>query len=62
MAGKDETEGLAERSLNTSVAPPGRNSPGQPEDGGRSPAGNDQREGLEKTSPDRPDAETPSKP
>ena len=57
--GNDRTEGLAEQSLNTSVVYPTQSSPDHPEQGDRAAAdrsltGNDQREGLEKTDPDRP--------
>ena len=62
MAGSDDerAKGLAERSLNTSVAPAGR--PGRSGDGGRSSTGNDQREGLDKTAPDRKARGNSSKP
>jgi len=57
-ATEDRTEGLAERSLNTSIVPPAegsRNGPGQDSSPGqRSSAGNDQRKGLEQASPKSP--------
>lgn len=57
--GKDRAQGLAERSINTSIVPPTENSQDPPEhddysDGTRSLIGNDQREGLEKTDPGDP--------
>jgi hypothetical protein len=65
--GNDRTEGLAEQSLNTSVVQPSQSSPDHQEQGdrtqsNRSLAGNDQREGLEKTDPDRPKPDDRYKP
>jgi hypothetical protein len=45
--GEDRSKGLAERSVNTSVVPPGSGQPDPPGQGDRNPAGNDQRKGLE---------------
>lgn len=57
-APEDRTEGLAERSLNTSIVPPAedhRDRPAQDNSTGqRSLAGNDQRKGLEEASPKSP--------
>ena len=65
--GEGRTEGLAERSMNTSIAPPAQSGPDQPEKGdrsasGKSLAGNDQRKGLEKTDPGDPRFADRSKP
>lgn len=61
MAGKgeDHAQGLAERSVNTSIVHPNQSSPDHQEQGNRTasdciPTDNQQREGLEKTDPDRP--------
>jgi hypothetical protein len=64
--GEDRTEGLAERSVNTSIVHPtqsGRDDPEQGDDsaGSRALTDNDQREGLEKTDPDVPKADDPHK-
>jgi hypothetical protein len=55
MAGKgeDQNQGLAEQSLNTSVVHPNQDGPGRQGHGNRGLTDNDQREGLEKTAPDR---------
>jgi len=55
--GDDHAQGLAEQSLNTSIVHPGRSgsdhvAPDKGSAGNRSPTGNDQRKGLEKTDPD----------
>ena len=65
--GEDRAEGLAEQSLNTSVVQPSQSSPDHQEQGdriqsNRSLTGNDQREGLEKTDPDRPKPDDRYKP
>jgi hypothetical protein len=57
--GDDHAQGLAEQSLNTSIVHPGRGgsdhaAQGKGSSGNRSPTGNDQRRGLEKTDPDAP--------
>jgi hypothetical protein len=64
MSGKDEdrTEGLAERSVNTSIAHPTQSGQDHPEQGdgsagSRALTDNDQREGLEKTDPNVPKAD-----
>ncbi|PVE23929.1 hypothetical protein DC522_13400 [Microvirga sp. KLBC 81] len=69
MAGKgeDRAQGLAERSVNTSIVHPGQSSPDHQEQGDRTASNrilteNQQREGLEKTDPDRPKPEDRHKP
>ncbi len=64
MAGKgeDRAEGLAERSVNTSIVHPSQSSPDHQEQGDRSAGNrtlteNQQREGPEKTDPGRPKPE-----
>ena len=64
--GDDGAEGLAEQSVNTSIVHPGQGGRGDAEQGDRSAGnrsltGNDQREGLEKTATDAPQAEKTSK-
>lgn len=61
MAGKDKdhAQGLAERSVNTSIVHPGQSHPdhqeqGDPTASDRILTENQQREGLEKTDSDRP--------
>jgi len=65
--GEDRAEGLAEQSLNTSIVHPTQSSPDHQEHGdhtqsNRSLTGNDQREGLEGTDPDRPSRQDRYKP
>lgn len=55
--GKDQTEGLAQQSLNTSVVQPGQGGAGGPGHGDRGLTGNDQRRGLEKSGRNRPEAQ-----
>jgi hypothetical protein len=60
--GDDHAQGLAEQSLNTSIVHPDQSGPdhgaqGKGSTGNRSPTGNDQRKGLEKTDPDAPKAD-----
>ncbi|MBM6579614.1 hypothetical protein ILT44_05420 [Microvirga sp. BT689] len=60
--GRDQGQGLAEQSLNTSIVHPGRSgsdhaASGKGSAGSRSLSGNDQRKGLEKTDPDAPKAD-----
>ncbi|WP_445502512.1 hypothetical protein [Microvirga sp. G4-2] len=64
MAGKgeDRARGLAERSVNTSIVHPDQSNPDHQEQGDRTASDrvlteNQQREGLEKTDPDRPKPE-----
>ncbi len=58
----DHTQGLAERSLNTSIVPPSQTGTDHQEQGDRILTENDQREGLEKTDSDRSKAEDRPKP
>ncbi len=66
--GDDQREGLAERSLNTSIVHPDQSGPDQSEQGHAAAGGdrvladNQQREGQEKTDPDRPKADDRFKP
>lgn len=65
--GEDRAEGLAEQSVNTSIVHPGQGGRGHAEQGdgsagNRSLTGNDQREGLEKTEPDAPEAKKSGNP
>jgi hypothetical protein len=65
--GEDRAEGLAERSVNTSIVHPSQSSPDHQEQGDRVASNrvlteNQQREGLEKTDPDRPTPEDRYKP
>lgn len=69
MAGKgeDHAQGLAERSVNTSIVHPSQSSPDHQEQGDRTASDralteNQQREGLEKTDPDQPKPEERYKP
>lgn len=69
MAGKgeDHAQGLAERSVNTSIVHPDQSGPDHQEQGDRTASDrvlteNQQREGLEKTDPDRPKPEDRHKP
>jgi len=69
MSGKsdDHAQGLAERSVNTSIVHPSQSSPDpQKHDDGSSSdrilTDNDQREGLEKTDPERPTKDERTKP
>jgi len=57
--GEDHAQGLAERSVNTSVVHPSQSNPDHEEQGDRSASNrvlteNQQREGLEKNDSDRP--------
>ena len=60
--GLDQTEGLAQQSLNTSVVQPGQGGAGGPGHGDRGLRGNDQRKGLEKTGRNHPEDESRRKP
>ena len=60
--GKDQTEGLAQQSLNTSVVQPGQGGAGGPGHGDRGLTGNDQRKGLEKAGQNRPEENGRRKP
>ena len=65
--GEDRAEGLAERSVNTSIVHPSQSSPDHQEQGdgvasNRVLTENQQREGLEKTDPDRPKPDDRYKP
>jgi hypothetical protein len=56
--GEDHAQGLAERSMNTSIVHPNQSNPDHQEQGDRTasdrvPTENQQREGLEKADPDR---------
>jgi len=57
---EDHAQGLAERSVNTSIVHPSQDRPDRPEQGDRSASErvlteNQQREGLEKTDPGPPE-------
>ena len=56
--GDDQTEGLAQQSLNTSVMQPGRSGACGPGHGDRGLTGNDQRKGLEDAGQNRPNPES----
>ena len=65
--GADRPEGLAEQSVNSSIVHPGLGGRGHAEQedrsaGKRSLTGNDQREGLEKTGADAPQAKKRTRP
>ena len=65
--GADRAQGLAEQSVNTSIVHPGQGVRDHAEQGDRSAGNrslteNDQRNGLERTDPDAPDAKEGSKP
>lgn len=69
MGGKDDdhARGLAERSVNTSIVHPSHSSPDHQEQADRSAGDrilteNQQREGLDKTDPERPKPEDRDKP
>jgi len=59
MAGKGENHGrgLAERSVNTSIVQPSQGGPDIQEQSDRTLPRNEQREALEKTTPDRTTAD-----